>query len=339
MPRARSSGRWAVREGPTFSVVIPAFNAADTVGEAFASLLQQSEESWEAIAVDDGSTDETYAVCRRFVAEDPRFHVVRHEDGLNHGPSGARNLALRHATGALVAFLDADDAYLPIALATFREAFRAWPSVDVVYGRAETFGGGVPTLMCLGIPGTPYGVFDQLARFNVLLTCTAAVRRSALLPAPFPESMRLAEDWACWLQLARHSGFLFLEQVVARRRLRPGSAMGRLVTGDCGAVIAAAQGRHLRSLLDSAGPEERAGIRRGLAYRASEALREAASRIRRRALRGALVWLEAALVISGSPRTLLEAIAQIRPEQRRIRRGEDPPLTLSPPPAPATAKR
>jgi hypothetical protein len=127
--------------------------------------------------------------------------------------------------------------------------------------------------------------------------------------------------------------------VIARRRMHAASAMGRLAREDRGAVIASVQGRRLRSLLDTATQEERRAIRSGLSFRAAEALREAGSRMRRRRLRGAAVWLRAAGVISGSPAVLLAAFAEVGPQQRRIRRGEDPALTLLPPPAPEAAAR
>ncbi len=316
-------------------MVVPAYNAADTVEQALESVLAQTEGSWEALVVDDGSTDDTWSVCARLAARETRIRALRHDDGANRGPSASRNLALEHATGAFVAFLDADDVYLPDALATFRAAFIGWPSVNVVYGVAETFGNGPPTRMCRGVPGVSTGLFPQLARFNLLLTCTTAVRREVLPRHPFPVAMRLAEDWACWLELSRRSAFLFLDQVVARRRMHATSAMGRLAGGDGETVIASVQGRHLRSLIRTATPEQRRAIRRGLSFRAAEALREAASRLRRRKFRSAALWLRAARVISGSPAVLLAALAQVGPQQRRIRRGQDPALTLLPPPAAA----
>ena len=70
------------------SIIIPAFNAADTIARAVGSLLVQDFESIEIILVDDGSTDETYAICEELSASDMRITVIRKENG---GVSSARN--------------------------------------------------------------------------------------------------------------------------------------------------------------------------------------------------------------------------------------------------------
>jgi glycosyltransferase involved in cell wall biosynthesis len=96
------------------SVVIPALNAAAFVGEAIRSALAQTLSDLEVIVVDDGSTDETAAVVQGFMAGDARVRLIRHE--APRGVSAARNTALRAATGAWIALLDADDEFTPLRL-------------------------------------------------------------------------------------------------------------------------------------------------------------------------------------------------------------------------------
>ena len=96
------------------SVIVPAYNAAGYIGEALASVASQSLADWEAIIVDDGSTDSTCECVQPFL-EDPRFSLIEQE---NKGVSAARNAAVRRAVGDWVAFLDADDAWLPEKLET-----------------------------------------------------------------------------------------------------------------------------------------------------------------------------------------------------------------------------
>jgi glycosyltransferase involved in cell wall biosynthesis len=93
---------------PRVSVIIPAYNSAAYLGEAVRSVQQQSYDDWEAIVADDASGDDTFAVAASFGG---RVRAVRGER--NRGPAGARNLALEHASGELIALLDADDAWLP----------------------------------------------------------------------------------------------------------------------------------------------------------------------------------------------------------------------------------
>ncbi len=92
---------------PTVSVVIPAFNAGDTIGRALASLRAQTYPHLEIIVVDDGSADDTATRAR---AEHPAARCIRQD---NAGPSAARNRGVQEASGELVAFLDADDEFAP----------------------------------------------------------------------------------------------------------------------------------------------------------------------------------------------------------------------------------
>src|SRR4051794_38467883 len=94
---------------PRVSIITPAHEAESLIGRAVASARAQTMEDWEMIVADDASRDDTATAAAE--SGDPRVRVVRSEHGL--GPAGARNLALDHATGELVALLDADDQLLP----------------------------------------------------------------------------------------------------------------------------------------------------------------------------------------------------------------------------------
>src|SRR5688572_21419330 len=96
---------------PAVSVLIPARNAAATLDEALASMQAQTFRDWEAIVVDDGSTDETPNVVAEWVRRDARFHVLR--SGVGQGLVAALNRALGEARAPVVARMDADDVSLP----------------------------------------------------------------------------------------------------------------------------------------------------------------------------------------------------------------------------------
>ena len=97
------------------SVVIPAHDAEATIAASIASVLAQTEPAIEAIVVDDASTDRTPDLVAAIAARDARVRLIR--SFLNRGPGGARNLALDAAGGEWVAWLDADDTFLPERLA------------------------------------------------------------------------------------------------------------------------------------------------------------------------------------------------------------------------------
>jgi len=91
---------------PAISVLLPAYNAAGTIGAALRSVQRQTDPDWECWVVDDGSTDDTVGVVGEFVAEDPRFRLLRVSHG---GIVAALNAGLAQCRGALVARMDADD--------------------------------------------------------------------------------------------------------------------------------------------------------------------------------------------------------------------------------------
>jgi hypothetical protein len=100
---------------PRVSIVTPVYNAARWLPDTISSVLCQSMPDWEQIFVDDGSTDRSVEIIEAVAATDKRFRLLR--TGGRTGPAIARNLALDAAKGRYVAFLDADDLWLPDKLA------------------------------------------------------------------------------------------------------------------------------------------------------------------------------------------------------------------------------
>lgn len=113
---------------PTVSIMMPAYNAAAYIHQAIESILAQTFAGWELVIVDDGSTDNTYEIAAAF--HDPRIRIIRQENG---GESVARNTALAHMRGKLVAFLDSDDLFLPDHLALTTTFLQDNPHYQAVY--------------------------------------------------------------------------------------------------------------------------------------------------------------------------------------------------------------
>lgn len=112
------------------SIMMPAYNAERYIEQAIESVLAQTMPDWELIVVDDGSTDATAQRAAALAERDPRIKLVRQANG---GESVARNTALQHMQGELVAFLDADDFYLPDHLALTVGYLHGYPQRDGVY--------------------------------------------------------------------------------------------------------------------------------------------------------------------------------------------------------------
>lgn len=120
-----------------FTIVVPCWNAASTLRETLASLEEQTFTDWEALLIDDGSTDATPLLIDEAVARDPRYRALRNS---GKGPSDARNLAMTHARGEILAFCDADDLFDPRKLAHMDNVFLD-ASVAASYGRIAFFDG------------------------------------------------------------------------------------------------------------------------------------------------------------------------------------------------------
>jgi glycosyltransferase involved in cell wall biosynthesis len=106
---------------PTVSIMMPFLNREATLPRAIQSVVAQTFQDWELIAVDDGSSDRSVEVIERF--NDPRIRVVRHERNL--GVAAARNTAVKASTGEFIALLDSDDEWLPAKLEKQIGAMRA----------------------------------------------------------------------------------------------------------------------------------------------------------------------------------------------------------------------
>jgi glycosyltransferase involved in cell wall biosynthesis len=143
----RNSDRAGGSSAPDVSVVVIFKDAEDFLEEAVESVFAQSFDAWELVLVDDGSSDRSTAVARRWAAENgSHVRYLEHAGHANRGMSASRNLGLAHAAGEFVGFLDADDALVSGALAEQVSILRAHPRVGMVYGPLEYWYGwtGLP---------------------------------------------------------------------------------------------------------------------------------------------------------------------------------------------------
>jgi glycosyltransferase involved in cell wall biosynthesis len=124
------------RDDPLVSVIMIFFDVDTTFfQEAIESVLQQTYDSWELLLVDDGSSNGSTDVARRYAREHPdRVRYLEHEGHENRGMSAARNVGMRNATGKYIALLDADDLWLPQKLAKQVGTLEAQPEAGMVFG-------------------------------------------------------------------------------------------------------------------------------------------------------------------------------------------------------------
>ena len=180
---------------PTVSCVIPAFNAEAYLGEAIDSVLGQTHPADEVLVVDGPSTDGTRAVAEGY-GDRVRYFVQK-----GKGPADARNLGVRHATGDLIGFLDADDRWLPTKLEIQIDAFDADPELMICLTHVE--------LRWSSERADERRALRAVARSHIVpgfATIAMLARREIMNRlGPFDTSLNMA-DATDWLLRAREAG-------------------------------------------------------------------------------------------------------------------------------------
>jgi glycosyltransferase involved in cell wall biosynthesis len=195
------------------SVLIPAYNAAKTIGETLASAAAQTHRDLEIVVVDDGSTDATAEVVRRAVCADPRIVLLRQA---NAGVAAARNTALTHARGSYVAPLDADDLWHPDKIARqVRRLEQAGPHVGLIYSwSVDIDHASVITDRRLDLDRFEGDVYAALVLTNFVGNASVPLIRKSEIeaiggwdPTLRHRQAQGCEDWQVYLRLAERTDY------------------------------------------------------------------------------------------------------------------------------------
>jgi glycosyltransferase involved in cell wall biosynthesis len=201
------------------SVIIPAFNASQYIGESIESALRQTHKQIEIIVVDDGSIDATAQVARDF---GDKVHVISQD---NAGCSAARNTGAQFATGTYVAFLDADDLWEPNKLTAQLVAIS--PQDGFSYTERRNFGdlGALSELQSDSVKQHSGNVFRELlTEGNFVTTSSVLMPRAWFLElGGFNPQLTVAEDWELWLRSAKLRPVSFCSQPLVRYRVHAGN--------------------------------------------------------------------------------------------------------------------
>jgi glycosyltransferase involved in cell wall biosynthesis len=199
------------------SIIIPAYQSAGTIAEAVNSALAQTFNDIEIIVVDDGSTDSLSENLEQFAG---KIIYLRQS---NKGAAAARNEGIKYASGEIIAFLDADDIWLPEKLALQLPLFEKNPQVGAVFGNVFFLVRDriqPKTYFDLYAPSRG-DIFLSLFTRNFIPMPSVLVRRKALEQAGLFDESCHAEDYKLWLQIANFWQFDYCGDPVAIYRVSP----------------------------------------------------------------------------------------------------------------------
>ena len=184
----------------TISIIICAYNAEKWLNRCIDSILVQTYRNWELWIIDDGSTDSTAEIVKKYEATDERIHLYSQE---NQGLSSARKSGIRCATGEYLTFIDADDYVGELYLEHFLEVLRLYPEAECVQGGHLRYEDGnitnisasaivqYPPSVAITLPFHPRPIWAMLWQTSILKQHLEHI----------PEHLNLAEDIVITLQL------------------------------------------------------------------------------------------------------------------------------------------
>ena len=215
---------------PRISIIIPAYNVEPFLAETLASVQQQTFHDFEVIVVDDGSTDLTGEVAQRFAEKDERFILLRQK---KVGECVARNVALERVRGEWIAFLDADDVWLPEKLAAQLDLLKQEPNANLLFSDYFLWDGkndfGRRYSDSRKFPDGDVG--RRLIFFDLFGTSTVMIKREALDAVGLMDiELSAAPDWDLWLRIAeRGLCSKGVRQPLARYRLWSGNVSRNII--------------------------------------------------------------------------------------------------------------
>lgn len=208
-------------EHPLVSVITPAYNAQDFVGEAIESVQRQTYQNWEHIIIDDGSTDDTARVIQGYAEKDSR---IRYFYQKNQRMASARNNGITRARGSYIAFLDADNIFLPSKLEHQVSFLESRKDCAVCYSRILHFYDGNQEVFYRAVKEEVMHKEDMFRVFlhkNPINVLSVFIRKEAFdLHGAFPQGWWACDEQYVWINFSYHRvKFCFFDEAVGLLRV------------------------------------------------------------------------------------------------------------------------
>lgn len=213
---------------PLFSIVVPIYNEEKYICEALDSIASQTDPDWEALLIDDGSTDSTPGILDKYAEKDSRFRVFHKSNG---GQSSAINLGVKESTGEWLCWLSGDDFFHPQKLEMNRRWILEYPDKEFFFTGfwlIEPDGKKIEyNLDWLNLENPGYHLI-QLFRANHVMGISICIRRNSWLKnGEFDEKLRYAHDLDMWFRLMLNTPTQYLPERTCTMRYHPGQETAR----------------------------------------------------------------------------------------------------------------
>ena len=214
---------------PLISIIIPTYNRADLIGETLDSIVAQTYTHWEALIIDDGSTDTTDAVLERYTQKDSRLRYLERPAHRPKGGNVCRNIGLEEAKGDYIVFFDSDDLMTPNHLQVKVEGMQQHKA-DFVITKTKNLTEGKP------LP-KHYYAFDEhaITPHNYIvqninwLTLDVCVKKELATSIRFNERLQSGQEFNYFSKLiSKSDNAVFLAREVSLRRLHSDSIRSKL---------------------------------------------------------------------------------------------------------------
>ena len=244
-------------------VIVPCYNVEHCVRRALDSVLRQTHQNFSIYAVDDGCNDNTVQILETYA---PRCNLISQ---VHAGPAAARNRAIRDSVSPFVAFIDADDEWLPDKLERQLALLRRNESLGMVCSHCLISEAGSKENRHIGVDDVPHNgrLFKHLVRNCFVFTPSVVVRRRCLQEIGlFNEALPVSEDFNLWLRIAARWDIAIAPAVFAIVNKRPGS-LSLTISSEERLRSGVAALEHVRSSCSTLSPAEQHALRLALAER------------------------------------------------------------------------
>lgn len=185
------------------SVIIPAYNSANYIERCINSVMNQTIPVYEIIVINDGSTDKTIEILSNIKKKHNGIDLLKVMNQVNSGPSKARNLGVKESNGNWIAFLDADDEWLPEKIESQIAVLNKNPDCAII-GTTNFFSHDKNSIIKVS--------FKKMLFKNYFITSSILVKKEIFLNILFDEKIKYAEDYRLWIQIIKWNEAILMHQ-------------------------------------------------------------------------------------------------------------------------------